>query len=165
METTASIEDLARMNDVLKAFAQQEAPSKEGPTTSKIKRIPKVPVYHLQYDNQGRVIDWHIDNWRVDPNGLIKKLNTKDTYGRPVWALTLPEGTTKPDATIPCRVPTCMAGPFRTEADLETHMQGHHRMFLENERRQKEADDRLNMNKIMETIAALLADRQSNKKG
>jgi hypothetical protein len=165
MDTTASIEDLARMNDVLKAFAKEEAPSKDGPTTSKIKRIPAIEVFHLQYDNQGRVIDWHLDHWRVDANSLIKKLNRRDNYGRAIWALTLPEGTTKPDATLPCRVPTCMAGPFRTAADIETHMQGHHRMFLEMERKQKEADDRNQMNKILETLAALMADKQSNKKG
>ena len=161
----AAVDDLVQMQNVLKAFAKEEAPTKEGPTTSKVKRIPRIEVFHLQYDNQGRVIDWHTDGFRVDANSLIRKLGRKDDYGRPIWALTLPEGATKPDATIPCRVPTCMAGPFRTQADLETHMQGHHRMFLEMERKQKEADDRTDMKQIMSTLAALLADQKNNKKG
>ena len=128
------------------AATSEEGNSEAGPTTTKVKRLPKRKAYHLIYDAVGKVVDWHEDFWRMDANGLLRKLARRVPVdgpggGKPIWVLKLPKEASRPSADIPCSHPRCTV-MFRTAEDKELHLRRHHPDFFVMERDKTEREAR-----------------------
>lgn len=126
----------------------------DGSTVTRAKRIPRIQVYHLRYDRNGKVIDYHLDFWRKDANGLIQKLTRRDENGRPIWMLELPAGAIKPAEPFLCDYEECPR-TFRSEADKDLHTRVAHSAF--HAMTQQEENRRFQM----EQVAALRALAQA----
>jgi hypothetical protein len=111
----------------------------------KANRLTVFNMYHAKYNDAGRIVDWHIDKIRTDPNGLIARLNQVYTEGKgkglPVRYLTLPEGATRPENTVGCAHPDCEA-KFQNEAMRMQHYFAAHRDWWTMEKERVAHDER-----------------------
>ena len=119
-------------------------PSGLARASTKVRQMPRIRVYHLIYDNQNNIIDYHLDTWRISPGEAIAKLGTMTSAGLPVWVIKLPETLALEFENIPCRHPRCKAGPFRTIEDRELHVMAAHKQWRQQEleRENREYQDR-----------------------
>jgi hypothetical protein len=134
------------------------------------KEPPTTKVFHFtKYDVQtGRVVDYHVDQWRADASRLIQKLGS--TYpsthvyaGRRVWGLTLPDGATRPERTIYCAYPGC---PSRssTPEEMRLHERAYHGdWFRSEEERRKRESEESQLTVLREQNDALLKQAEANQ--
>lgn len=105
---------------------------------ARFKEMPRHRVFHLQYDANGKVIDYHEDHFRCDLNSLSRKMSRRyksgePGAGKPVWVLRLPEGVVRQAQNVICSFPGCPA-TFRSEAERDLHQRAFHRDWYELQR-------------------------------
>lgn len=129
----------------------------DGSTVTKAKRIPRIQVYHLRYDRNGKVVDYHLDFWRKDANGLIRKLMRRDENGRLIWMLELPADATKPAEPFFCDYMECPR-TFRSEADKDQHTRAahpaFHAMMQQEENRRFQTEQVMALRALAQAVAA-----------
>lgn len=120
---------------------------------------PGVQVYHLQYNAEGEIYDYHIDKWYYPKHIVYEKLGKRDTEGRPIWVVRLPANAKKAVGTYKCRDEKCGL-TFMTPLDLEQHMRSHHRTLWEVEKREEEQKQ---TNAILKLLDVLVQEKREDK--
>lgn len=157
----ANLEMMQASADNLDSMKERKFTDSEGRKIT-VKELPLIPVYHLQYDAKGKLIDYHVDHWRYDPTSNLKKLQRRYAENaKPVWVLRKPD-IEKPAEDIACRHPRCPRY-FRTVEEREMHVQAQHREFyaFENQRETRQAAEEQNrlLRLQIETLSRLLEER------
>lgn len=159
-----SVEALEQMQQAMSQLPAESSPmapverdeEMKGKTKPKVREFPQITVYHLQYDAQGKVIDYHLDHWRKDANGMLAKLARRNEFNKPIWVLRLPAGVTKPAEDITCRHPQC-GRTFHTLIEEDLHMRHQHREFYQMLLQNREQEDREQQKAAMQVQTELLA--------
>ena len=108
-------------------------------------------VYHLQYNAEGEIYDYHVDRWKMPDHIINSKLKKRDSEGRRIWVRRLPPNAKKAVGAFKCRDERCGL-TFLTPLDLEQHMRSHHRTLWEVEKRKDEQAQKDGLNKLLETF-------------
>lgn len=170
--------DLAMVQQMIdiraQASTQHEEDTEDGPRTVLVKERPVTKAYHLKYDAEGNIIDWHVDVFRLDVNGLVNKLSRRygknmPGFGQSIWVLALPESAKRPERSTPCAHPACPM-MFANAVDMNQHLRVHHREYF---RLQQETEERMQKDRQLELMQqqldqqALLIEqlRSGQKKG
>lgn len=114
----------------VRAVAKDPSGQAEARAT-KVRQLPAIRVFHLNYDNQGNVIDYHQDTWRISTAQAFDRLSRRTSDGLPVWSIRSPEELLHEE--FPCRHPECKAGPFRTIEQREMHVMAAHPQWRQQE--------------------------------